>query len=98
MSAYLVGAIDIHDPEEYALYQKGAAKALAPFNAELLSGDEHPKMFEGAQPAGHLFIVKFASIEQMDEFFASEAYSELIPVRHRSSTVRFIMGMRGLAG
>jgi uncharacterized protein (DUF1330 family) len=96
MTAYLVGAIDIHEPGGYELYRDGARAALkAVEGVELLSTDDHPVMLEGAQPAGHLLFIRFRSLDALQSFYNSEAYQQIIGHRHGSSTTRFLMAMRG---
>ena len=95
MAAYLVGAIEIHDEEGYARYRAGIAQALAPFlGVSLLSSDDHPDVIEGTQPANHLLLIRFPSAEQVREFFASEAYQQIVGFRHAASEARFVMTMR----
>lgn len=95
MSAYIVGMIDIEDPERYALYQAGVVEALAPFDFEILSGDDCPEIIEGRQPANHLFIIRFKSSEDFHAFYASDAYRKIVEHRQASSTARTIMIMKG---
>jgi uncharacterized protein (DUF1330 family) len=95
MSVYLVGAIDVHDHEVYKKYSEGAREALSIVPFEMLSGDSQPRVLEGAQPAGKLFIFKFNSHEDVDKFFKSEAYQKVIGYRHSASDTRFLMAMQG---
>jgi uncharacterized protein (DUF1330 family) len=94
MTVYLVSAIEIHDRETYKRYSEGAQKALAPFKVEYLSGDDNPAVYEGERPANHLNVIGFESKEKFDEFFNSEAYQAIIPIRQASSTTKFIMLMQ----
>lgn len=98
MSAYLVGAVDIFDPSGYETYRESQGAVLAEFGGELeiLSKDGHPEVIEGEQPAGHRYIIKFASMERVHAFFASDAYGSIAHYRHESARTRFIMAMRGL--
>tara|TARA_B110001454_G_scaffold218389_1_gene246206 strand:+ start:515 stop:811 length:297 start_codon:yes stop_codon:yes gene_type:complete len=97
MSVYLVGAIDIHDPEVYARYQAAAAPILAQMSVvEVLSTDGDPIVFEGDRPAQHMFIIKFESEKDAQTFMESDAYASCIPLRRAASTTHFIMAMRGL--
>ena len=95
MTAYMLGAIDIHDPEGYAKYRTGTAAAMAAFDIEILSLDDQPDILEGVQPAGHLFLIKFRSVEDIHAFHKSELYHNIIHHRHASSTARYLMAMRG---
>ena len=96
MAAYLVGAVEIHDPKGYERYRDGVAAAIAPFDCEILSADAHPDVLEGAQPASHLFIVRFASVEECRAFYRSDAYRGIVGFRHAASNTPFLMIMRGL--
>ena len=96
MSVYLGGAGDIHDPETYARYREVAGAALQGFDVEIVSVDDHPEMLEGSQPANHLLVVKFPSMERLKAFHASEAYQRIVHHRHAASTTMFLMAMRGL--
>ena len=98
MSVYLVGAVDIHDHATYARYREGAVKALQAFGgAELLSADDHPYIIEGAQPANHLLLLKFESIEAYRAFHNSDHYQQVIGHRHNASRTPFLMVMRDRA-
>lgn len=94
MSVYLVGAVNIADKDEYRKYSIGAAAAIAAFNAQVLSNDDNPVIVEGSQPAGHLFIVKFKSMDDFNAFYASEAYQSVLHYRTKSSETVYIMAMR----
>ena len=93
---FLVGAIDIHDPDEYAKYRDGVYEALAPFNVEVLSVDGQPEVLEGRQPGGHQFIIKFESSEAVHSFYNSANYRKIIDHRHRASETRFLMVMKSV--
>jgi uncharacterized protein (DUF1330 family) len=95
MSVYLVGAIDIVNPDGYEKYRAGQGALFAEHGLELLSGDDHPEILEGAKPAGHLFIVKFSSMDKLHAFFGSDTYQSIVHHRHESANTRFIMAMRG---
>lgn len=94
MTAYLVGAIEIHDPEGYARYRQGVGAALAPYDVELVSADDAPQVLEGVAPASHLFVVRFASVADARAFYGSDAYQAIIGFRQGSSEARFLMIMR----
>jgi uncharacterized protein (DUF1330 family) len=96
MAVYLVGAIEINDKEQYQVYQRGAATALAAFpGVKLISVDDNPAILEGTRPANHLFIIEFVSSEQLHSFYASTAYQAVIGHRHAAADTKFIMAMRG---
>lgn len=94
MSIVLLAAFEIHDREAYALYSEQARKALAPFNVKGLSFDSSPTVYEGTQPANCLMLIEFESQEQLEAFYASDAYCKARPMRHAASTTKFILGMK----
>jgi uncharacterized protein (DUF1330 family) len=97
MPVYMVSAIEILDPTTYRRYQEGAQRALAPFKIDHLSGDDHPIIYEGSQPANHLNIIAFESQEKFEEFYNGEAYQSVLPDRTGSAETRFIMLMKSIA-
>ncbi len=95
MSAYLLGAITIRDRAAYDQYQRAAAAALAPFAVEFLAVDPAPVMLEGEQPAGHLFVIRFASMNEARAFYDSDAYRRARAIRHGASQTLHLMLLRG---
>ncbi|MGE3747334.1 MAG: DUF1330 domain-containing protein [Sphingomonadaceae bacterium] len=96
MTAYLVGAIDIHDEEKYGKYRAGVGPLFSEFpGLEVLSVDDDAVVFEGQRPANHQFIIKFQSIEQIKQFLDSDVYRAAAVHRRNSSVTRYIMAMRG---
>ncbi len=95
MSVYLLGAIDVRDRAAYDEYQREAAIALAPFAVEFLAVDPAPVMLEGTQPAGHLFVIRFAGMADAQAFYDSDAYRRARAIRHEASDTLHLMLLRG---
>ena len=95
MSAYLLGAINIRDRDGYAAYQQAAAAALAPFTVEFLAVDPTPVMLEGEQPAGHLFVIRFATMAEAEAFYHSDAYRRARAIRLAAADTLHLMLLRG---
>lgn len=95
MSVYMIGAVEVHDPEGYELYRANVPETISPYlgDVHFLSSDDHPLVREGAQPANHLFIHRFSSIEVLEEFYYSEAYQGVVHYRHESAATKYIMVM-----
>jgi len=97
MPAYLMGMMEITDPETFALYGAAAAKALAPFEGRfkrLASTRENPPtVYEGDAPASYMFIFEFESRDVFEEFYNSPAYQEALAIRLRASKPTAIMVM-----
>lgn len=95
MSAYMLGAINVRDPDGYAAYQQAAAAALAPFPVDFLAVDPTPVVLEGEQPAGHLFVVRFVSMADARAFYDSAAYVRARALRHDAAETLHLMLLRG---
>ena len=93
MTAYLVGAIDVHDQETYAKYSEMTAAALEPFRRKSLVTDESPVVYAG-EPPNHIAVMEFDSMEDIDRFYHSEAYQEALKVGNSASTARFMLAMQ----
>jgi uncharacterized protein (DUF1330 family) len=97
VAAYLLGAINVNDHDGYEKYRRQTGPLLmAMEGAEILSADDAPDILEGTQPANHLFIVRFETMELLQEFYHSDAYSSMKCHRIASGDTRYIMAMRGL--
>ena len=95
MSAYLLGAINIHDRVGYAAYQQAAVTALAPFKVEFLAVDPSPVMLEGEQPADHLFVIRFATMADARAFYDSDEYRLARAIRLEAADTLHLMLLRG---
>jgi NAD(P)-dependent dehydrogenase (short-subunit alcohol dehydrogenase family) len=96
-AVYLVGAIDVDNHEGYDAYRRATGPLLMSMDGvEIISADDNPEIFEGRQPANHLFIVKFRDMGTLHNFYYSDAYTAIKRHRIDSSTARFLMGMRSV--
>lgn len=99
MAAYLLGAIDVNDHAGYEEYRRQTGPLLmAMEGVEILTADDTPDVLEGAQPANHLFVVRFETLELLRQFYHSEAYGAIKRHRIASGDTRYIMAMRGPGG
>ena len=89
MSAYLILNFTIEDPEPYAEYNAGAAKAFdIGVPIEVISIDKASESLEG-EPGTATAIFKFQSKEDARKIYDSEAYQALIPKRLASTSHHF---------
>lgn len=95
MAAYAIMDLDIHDIEQYLLYQRALAPLLEAVGARYLARGGEFRVFEGDYQPRRLIIAEFPDLEAMDDFYASEAYLALEPQRQACSSAR-ILGVDGL--
>ena len=97
MACYLLGAIDIRDEDGYARYREQTIPLLTEIDGlEILAVDGARKIYEGTQPAEHMFIIRFPDRAAADRFMESPAYQQAAGHRRSSAKTHFIMAMDGM--
>jgi len=86
MTVYIVGHIDITDPETYAGYEEGFREIFQQYDGEFLAVDDDPLMLEGDKRHTRTVLVRFPDRAGALAWFQSAAYQELATIRWRAST------------
>lgn len=86
MTVYIVGHIDITDPETYAGYEAGFSEIFRQYDGEFLAVDDDSLMLEGDKNHTRTVLVRFPSRAGALAWFQSDAYQELAAIRWRAST------------
>ena len=78
---YLIGEIDVKDPEAYKEYVAGTPAVVAKFGGEFIvrGGQFVPK--EGRAPHGRVVLIRFPSYEKAKAFYDSDEYAGLLALR-----------------
>jgi uncharacterized protein (DUF1330 family) len=95
MAAYIVGTMQIADPERYATYRAGVSAALAKYSGRFLVRGGEVDPLEGPAFSGRLVIVEFPSMEALRGFWDSPEYSALKTIRREASEAE-IWAVQGL--
>ncbi len=92
MPAYLIGNIEVTDPQVYEGYKKGVGATIAAYGGkslarpgalmEVLEGDWSPK---------RLVIIEFPSVAQLKAWYNSPEYKPLLEIRKRSAKSSLVM-------
>jgi uncharacterized protein (DUF1330 family) len=87
--AYFVAEVEIHDPTGFQSYAEGFPATLAPFGGRLVSFGAPIVPMEGMEGStARAAIVVFPSVRAAQEWFASPAYRQIAPLRHKSARTR----------
>lgn len=86
MTVYIVGHIDIADPETYAGYEAGFGEIFRQYEGEFLAVDDDSLMLEGAKRHTRSVLVRFPDRAAALAWFRSDAYQELAAIRWSAST------------
>jgi uncharacterized protein (DUF1330 family) len=91
MSALMIATITVKNPEKFQAYLAETQKVAASFGAKLLYRGKVDRVLTGADANhGLTVIVKFPSLEKIDEWYGSHAYQALIPLRNDGTDMEMI--------
>ena len=86
MSAYMIGFIDVLDPEGYKEYAARVPATIAAYGGRYVvrNGSKHP--LEGTMPDRRMVVLQFPSVERAKEWYESDAYKACRAIRSQAST------------
>jgi uncharacterized protein (DUF1330 family) len=88
--AFLVANIEsISDAATFAQYRAETGKTQAPFGGRVLVRDAPPVPVDASSlPQGKIVIVQFPSMQALQDWWKSPAYTQVRPLREKSSVSR----------
>jgi len=87
MAAYLVGHITVKDDELWQQYVSGVAESIAPFDAKVIFRGKLDKVLAGTHEKDLVVVIEFYDLSTLDNWFNSETYQSLIPIRDKAANV-----------
>ncbi|MDX2167832.1 MAG: DUF1330 domain-containing protein [Deltaproteobacteria bacterium] len=96
MSAYLVVALDIDDPDVFRQYQRGVVRTFKVGEGRVLSATAAAECIEGETPRGWNVLVEFPSVAMARKWYDSPEYQAVKGLRLASSSNASIRLMEGL--
>jgi uncharacterized protein (DUF1330 family) len=87
MAAYLIGQIKVKDQNLWNEYVAGVKESLTPFDADVIFRGTLLEVLAGQQDKDLVVVIKFADQTVLNDWFTSEKYQSLIPLRDKSSDV-----------
>ncbi len=90
MPAYVIGEVEIRDPESYKDYAKIAQATIAQYGGRYLvrGGAVEPK--EGGWTPSRVVVLEFPSMEQARKWYQSPEYAPGLAIRHRTAASKLI--------
>ena len=86
MPAYLIGQINVTEPERYAEYRAQVPAVLAKYGGRFLVRGPKVAVLEGKYGGERLVVIEFPSMAQLEAFYQSPEYAPLIALRTSAST------------
>ena len=90
MTAYIIGELNVHNPERYADYTAHTPKTIADHGGKFIVRGGDPKSLEGGNCAPRFVVVEFPSMEKLMEWYNSDAYQAIIPIRQEAADGRIV--------
>ena len=87
MTAYLIGQIKVKDQTLWNEYVAGVKESLTPFDTEIVFRGTLLEVLAGQQDKDLVVVIKFTEQAVLNDWFTSEKYQSLIPLRDESADV-----------
>ena len=87
MAAYLIGQIKVKDQNLWNEYVAGVKESLTPFDTEIVFRGTLLEVLAGQQDKDLVVVIKFTEKAVLNDWFTSEKYQSLIPLRDESADV-----------
>jgi uncharacterized protein (DUF1330 family) len=91
MRAFVVSQQNLHDPDRIARYRETVTATLAPFGGRFAARGGTTSVMEGEWPYERTVIIEFPSREAAEQWYRSEAYQQILPLRLESATGNLII-------
>jgi len=88
---YVVAEIDVTDPEGYRDYVAAAFPVIQKYGGKFLTRGGESIHVEGPEPAQRVMIIEFESFEQAKTFEYSKEYTDIAPLRQKTSQSRIFL-------
>ena len=83
---YMVGQIDVHDPETYAKYTAQTPGIAASYGGKFIVRAGQLETLEGAAAGPRVVVIEFPSYARALEFYNSDEYQAIVGIRQKAST------------
>lgn len=83
--AYVIGHINVKDPEKWALYREQVPATLAPWGAELVFRGNRAAILAGEDSHSAVVVIRFPDSVAINGWYQSAAYQALIPLRQQAA-------------
>lgn len=81
MPAFFIASVTVKDPAKFQEYSGKAGQSLAQFGGKLLVRGQAQDVLAGAATPGAAAVVNFPDLKALRDWFASDTYQALIPLR-----------------
>ena len=91
MAAYVVGEIEISDPQAYEEYRKRVPAVVTKYGGRFVVRGGAVETLEGGWAPKRFVALEFPSMEQARKWYRSPEYAPLIALRQKASRGKLIL-------
>jgi uncharacterized protein (DUF1330 family) len=91
MPVYLIIDITVIDPDVYGEFVEQVPAVVEQYGGRYLARSAEVSTMVGDWQPEWIVLIEFQTIEQVQEFFASPEYLDLVPLREQSAATRAII-------
>src|SRR3954447_587666 len=91
MPAYVIGDIDVHDPDRYRDYAAGAPATVEQHGGRSVVRGGEPEAVEGDWPATRIVVLEFPDRAAARAWIDGEAYAPLREQRQAAAAAGFVL-------
>ena len=86
MAGYIMGNIEITDPETYEEYRKLVPPLVKKFGGKYLVRGGTAEQLEGSNPPKRVVVLEFPSLDAAKQFYNSAEYGAARAIRQKASS------------
>lgn len=90
MTAFFIATVSIKNPEKFQQYAAKAGETMAPFGGEAVLRGKSEKSLTGTTDHQAVGIVQFANMGQLNQWYNSDAYQAIIPLRNEAADMTIV--------
>lgn len=92
MSVYVVGQLNIHNPEDYEEYLAGFTPIFERYNGELLATSQQAtEVLEGTWAMPRTVLMRFQDAETARAWYNDPDYQKLAEIRRRNADTNLVI-------
>lgn len=89
-TAYIIGNITVIDQDKWAEYRSKVPATLIPWKGELVCRGKQLQVLGGNYHHTDSVVIRFPNIDALNNWFNSDAYQALIPLREQAANMDLI--------
>ena len=90
MAAYVIGEVEIRDPQAYQEYAEGVPATIARYGGRYLVRGGAVETKEGAWTPKRVVVLEFPTMDQARKWYGSTEYAPLLAIRLKAATANLV--------